>query len=193
MIINVKRKIILLLIIIISLCCITINVYSKDAKNNLEAIAIINGKKVYKDISYDTFILNEQNIDSSNIVKEIVVEELIDIEVKRLSIEITDDDFFEYFDEFKKSYDYDDYTRDIFKKTLEINKLSAEEYWTVVKPFFRKLCNRSMYKLYLKNQYAKNWDENDNQYESEFENYYNNNIENLFITNNVILLNPKNE
>jgi hypothetical protein len=187
--ISIKGFSLFIALVIILTIIISVDVFS--TKDQRKAIALIDGEKMYEDIDSQLMLKQSQGIDTSseNIVRKSIQDALIKKEVKELHLGISDKLFEKYFEEYRKSIDTDDMTREIFNKTLAVYNMTEDEYLKMIKPIYHDMCNRGLYKNRMKDEFSvlhKGLDSAD--FQKQFDDYFNAHIDDLYLKYNVELV-----
>jgi len=159
--------------------------------NDEKAVAEIDGKKIYANFDQknasDLAIYGEMVSQEDNVV-QVIRRELIKREVERLGLGISEQQYNEYIEEVRKSYNFDKDIRAIFDKSLEIQGITEEEFFSQQKQFFYDMFSAGLYKTNLRNEFIASRPEIAiNEIDTLFDEYYNNHLKELQKTYNVII------
>ena len=182
---NITKRVLVFSILLMGiLISISYTSYTNENQfNKRDIIAIIDGEEIYDEVDFGLFLQNGQGIDISanEYVLALVKDRLIEKEVGRLGIGVSESLYQDYLIEIKESYNFSDETRTIFDEALKINGLTEDEYWRITRPYFEKLFNRAIYKEYIMNEYyLTDNDREKSETNDLFEEYFEEKVDELF-------------
>jgi hypothetical protein len=184
-----RRLIIKALILVVTIAVagvVSVNVFSQDSKT---PIGSIDNKAFYSDTDSSVMIYEQMgsSVSPIDVKKKAISNELIKREVERLGWQASSEELAQTLKDVREGYELNDETRAIYKKALEVNKMTEEEYWEAVTPIFNNALNRGLYKARLEEEFNLAHSKTMEPYELKdaFDEYYEETVANLFTKYNV--------